>query len=113
MNEFARSIIFLLVDIAIVAVFIEGLKKLAGEMTLTTAGHWTVKTVLKKTTIVTLAGLLSFITVAISYIGGALYGKKILVVLYSMVVFFGQYFFDMKLLKRLVEKLIEKAINKI
>lgn len=113
MNEFTSTAIFLLVDSAIVALAVEGLKKTAGEMTLTEAGHWRIKTVLQKSSIVLIAVLLSLIFVSITYLGGALYGNKILIALYSVVVFAGQYFIDMALIKKLAEKLIIKFINKI
>lgn len=113
MNEFTSTAIFLLVDSAIIALAVEGLKKTAGEMTLTEAGHWRVKTVLQKSSIVLIAIILSLIFVVISYLGGALYGNKILIVLYSVIVYVGQYFLDMALIKKLVEKLIIKIINKI
>lgn len=113
MNEFTRAFIFLFMDSAIVALVVEGLKKTAGEMTLTEAGHWRIKTVLQRSSIVLIAVVLSFIFVSITYLGGALYGNKILIALYTVMVFAGQYFLDMALIKKLVEKLIIKIINKI
>lgn len=113
MNEITRTALYLIVDTAIVAVVVEAIKKLMGETALTDCGKIRIKTVLSKTAIIIIAVLLSLATVAVTYYGGALYGKKILILLYWLIVFVGQWFIDMALVKKLIEKIIEKILNKM
>ena len=112
MSDINRTILFMVVDAGLVAIVMEAIKKAFGELVVKD-GKKMWKNSLCKTVIIIWALLLSIITVEFTYLGGVLIGKPIIVVLYSAIVFAGQWFIDMQVVKKLVDKLIERMLNRV
>ena len=112
MSDINRTILFMVVDAGLVAIVMEAVKKAFGEL-IVKDGKKMWKNSLCKTVIIIWALLLSIITVEFTYLGGVLIGKQIIVVLYSAIVFAGQWFIDMQVVKKLVDKLIERMLNRV
>ena len=112
MSDITRNIFFILIDSVLMAVVMEAVKKAFGKLVVKD-GKKMWKNSLCKTVIIIWALLLSIITVEFTYLGGVLIGKPIIVVLYSAIVFAGQWFIDMQVVKKLVDKLIERMLNRV
>lgn len=112
MSDVSKTILFLVADSCLVAVAIEAMKKVFGEK-VEEHGKYRWKNTLSKTMIVFCAFLLSVVAVLVTYMGGVLIGEEIIMVLYSAIVFACQWFIDMQVVKRLVDKLIERVLNRV
>lgn len=112
MNDITKTVFFLMMVICVVATIIEALKKLLSAKQ-EEGGKTRLKTQLHKSVIIALALDLSVIGVMVAYMGGGLFGKLPMVVLYIAIVFTGQWIVDMTVVKKIAEKIIEKVLNKI
>lgn len=112
MSDITRTIFFILIDSVLMAVVMEAVKKAFGKLVVKD-GKKMWKNSLCKTVIIIWALLLSIATVEFTYLGGVLIGRPIIVVLYSAIVFAGQWFIDMQVVKKLVDKLIERMLNRV
>ena len=112
MTDISKTILFLVADSCLVAVAIEAMKKVFGEK-VEEDGKMKWKNTLSKTLIVFCALLLSVTAVLVTYMGGMLIGEPIIIVLYSTIVFACQWFIDMQVVKRLMDKLIERVLNRV
>lgn len=112
MSDITKTILFMVTDSCLVAIVIEALKKLSGELVVED-GRKKWKNNLTKGLILLTALVFSFGSVVVTYLGGVLIGRPIIVVLYSAIVFAGQWFIDMQVVKRLVDKLIERMLNRV
>lgn len=112
MSDVSKTILFLVADSCLVAVAIEAMKKVFGEK-VEEDGKMKWKNTLSKTLIVCCALLLSMVAVFITYMGGMFIGEDIIMVLYSAIVFACQWFIDMQVVKRLMDKLIERVLNRV
>lgn len=112
MTDISETILFLVADSCLVAVGVEALKKVCGEL-VEEDGKKRWKNTLSKSIILSFALLLSVGSVVITYLGDVLVGEKIIMILYSAIVFACQWFIDMQVVKRLVDKLIERVLNRV
>ena len=112
MNEITKTVFYLLLVICVVATIIEALKKLLSAKQ-EEGGKLRLKTQLAKSVIIALALDLSVIGVMVAYMGGGLFGELPMIVLYIAIVFIGQWFVDMAVVKKIAERIIEKVLNKI
>lgn len=102
-----RTFLFLLADACLVAVIMEGIKKVLGH---DVNGRW--KTALTKSTIITVAAVLSVLVALITYLGDVLVGNEYMLLLYAAIIFAGQWFLDMQVVKKLIDALIEKVTRR-
>ena len=102
-----RTFLFLLADACLVAVIMEGIKKVLGHEV---DGRW--KTALTKGTIITVAAVMSVLVTLLTYLGDVLVGNAYLVPLYAVGIFVGQWFIDMQVVKKLIDALIEKVTGR-
>lgn len=112
MNDITTTVFFLMMVICVVATIMEALKKLLSAKQ-EEGGKTRLKTQLHKSAIIALALDLSVIGVMVAYMGGGLFGKLPMIVLYIAIVFTGQWIVDMAVVKKIAEKIIEKVLNKI
>ena len=112
MNEYARTVIFILSDIIFIATVIEIIKKLFSNYKVE-EGKAKLKTRLTKLTIISTAIFLSMMITAVLYFGGVLIGAPIMLAFYIPLVFVCQWIIDIKLVKAIFEKIINKAISRI
>lgn len=100
----SETLFFIVLCICFVAVIVETVKKL---FAVNNDGR--LKTILSKSVIITVALILSIIVVVISYMADVLYGDNpIIIALYIPVVFVGQWFVDMNVVKKIFEKVLSK-----
>lgn len=112
MSDVSKTILFLVADSCLVAVGIEAMKKVFGEK-VKEDGKYRWKNTLSKSIILFFALLLSVGSVVVTYLGGVLLGEKIIIIIYSTIVFACQWFIDMQVVKRLMDKLIERVLNRV
>ena len=112
MSDVSKTILFLVADSCLVAVAIEAMKKVFGEK-VEENGKMKWKNTLSKTMIVFCSLLMSVVAVMVTYMGGVLIGEKIIIIIYSAIVFACQWFIDMQVVKRLMDKLIERVLNRV
>ena len=113
MNEITKTIIFLLVDVLLVATGVELIKK-AFSTKVETEEKYRLKTILSKVTINVVAVVFSVLLTTLLFFGGVIINTNLfLLAFYCIVCYLAQWFIDMALVKKLVEKIIDKVINKI
>ena len=118
MNEISKTIIWLLVDVLLVATGVELIKKTFSTKvkmeTEETNEKYRLKTILSRVTINVVAVVFSVLLTTLLFFGGVIINTNLfLLAFYCIVCYLAQWFIDMALVKKLVEKIIDKVINKI
>ena len=108
MNEITKTILFLLIDSCLVAVVMEAIKKAFGQKI---DNSW--KTKLSRVAIIVIAVVLSSVVAGLTYLGGVLVGNWWIVILYSAIVFVAQWGIDMGVVKKVVDTVINKVMNRV
>ena len=111
MDEMTKTIIFLLIISGLIASIIEAIKK-AISVKQVVKGKERIKTILSRKVIISLSMLFSILFVLLAYSGGVLIGRLPIIFLYIAIVFVSQWFFDMQVVKRIAEKIIDKMLNR-
>lgn len=105
----SETVFFILISVCLVAVIVECFKK-----GFSSINEGRLKTILSKSVIIAVAMILSCIVVVVCYLADVLYGDNpIIMALYIPIVFVGQWFVDMKIVKKIFEKIIEKVLNRL
>lgn len=118
MNEITKTIIWLLVDVFLVATVVELIKKAFSTKvkieTEETNEKYRLKTILSKVTINVVAVVFSIILTTLLFFGDVIINTNLfLLAFYCIICYLSQWFIDMALVKKLAEKIIDRAINKI